>query len=231
MMGRPGTIYPTLLWDEKTVTLVDTGFPGMLPHLQEAMEKAGVPFARLDQVIITHHDIDHIGCLAGIRRELGSRVKVLSSQDEIPYISGEKRPLKLAQFDENLASLPDDRRTIYERMKSGFDASFAPVDRGLTDGEALPIAGGLVAVHTPGHTIGHMCLYLQRSKTLIAGDALRVEDGMLIQTPAGLNYDLLSYRQSLEKLASYQIDAVVTYHGGLYRGPASQEIARLAAQG
>jgi glyoxylase-like metal-dependent hydrolase (beta-lactamase superfamily II) len=229
--GRPGTINPTLIWDDTSVTLVDTGLPGMLPQIQEAMEKADVPFTRLDQIIITHHDIDHIGCLASIRRELGARVRVLSSQDEIPYISGEKRPLKLAQFEENLAGLPDDRRAIYERMKSGFGSSFAPVDQGLADGEALPVAGGLVAIHTPGHTIGHMCLYLQRSQLVIAGDALRVQDGKLIQTPAGLNFDLLSYRQSLEKLAGFQIDTIISYHGGLYRGPASQEIAQLAAQG
>ncbi len=230
MMGRPGTIYPTLIWDETAAALIDTGLPGMLPQLREAIEQTGVPFERLDQVILTHHDIDHIGNLAGIRRELGERVKIRSTVDEMPYISGEKSPLKLAQFEEDLANLPDDRRAIYEWMKSGFQSSFAPVDQALADGEVLPIAGGLVAIHTPGHTIGHMCLYLQRSQLLIAGDALRVEDGKLVQTPAGLNYDLPSYHQSLEKLATYQIDAVITYHGGLYRGPVSQEIARLAAR-
>jgi glyoxylase-like metal-dependent hydrolase (beta-lactamase superfamily II) len=228
---RAGTINPTLIWDDRSVVLVDTGLPGMVPQLKEAFEKAGVPFERLDHVIITHHDIDHIGSLAAIRRELAGPIQVLSSTDEILYVSGEKRPLKLAQFEENLANLPEDRKVMYERMRTGFQGAFAPVDRGLADGEVLPIAGGLMAVYTPGHTIGHMCLYLKRSKTLVAGDALRVEDGKIIQTPAGLNHDEKQSRQSLEKLAVLQIDTVISYHGGLYRGPASQMITQLAAQG
>ena len=58
-----GIIHPTLIWDDNTVVLVDAGFPGQLQQIREAMGSAGVPFDRLDKVIITHHDIDHIGSL------------------------------------------------------------------------------------------------------------------------------------------------------------------------
>jgi glyoxylase-like metal-dependent hydrolase (beta-lactamase superfamily II) len=36
------------------VILVDTGVPGRLQAIREAMDKVGVPFRRLNKVIITH---------------------------------------------------------------------------------------------------------------------------------------------------------------------------------
>ncbi len=43
----------------------------------------------------------------------------------------------------------------------------------LADGQRLDLAGGVRVIFTPGHTPGHIALYLERSRTLIAGDALR----------------------------------------------------------
>ena len=40
-MGRQMTIYPTLIWDEDVMILVDAGFPGLEQQIQEAIEKAG----------------------------------------------------------------------------------------------------------------------------------------------------------------------------------------------
>ena len=50
-----------LIWDEKDAVLVDTGVPGKLPVLKKALDKAGVPFSRINRVFITHHDFDHLG--------------------------------------------------------------------------------------------------------------------------------------------------------------------------
>jgi glyoxylase-like metal-dependent hydrolase (beta-lactamase superfamily II) len=46
------------------------------------------------------------------------------------------------------------------------------VDRELTDGEVLDSAGGVLVVHTPGHTPGHVSLLHLDSRTLITGDAI-----------------------------------------------------------
>ena len=47
-------IHPTLIWDDETVVLVDTGFPGQLHELRKAMDEAGFPFSKLTRVLITH---------------------------------------------------------------------------------------------------------------------------------------------------------------------------------
>ena len=51
---------------------------------------------------------------------------------------------------------------------------FAPVSVShvIRDGDKLPVAGGLRAIHTPGHTPGHISLLHEDSGVLITGDAI-----------------------------------------------------------
>ena len=53
------------------------------------------------------------------------------------------------------------------------------VDMAVADEEVLPYCGGITVIFTPGHTPGHICLYLNQSKILIAGDALVAVHGEL----------------------------------------------------
>ncbi|MHB1044349.1 MAG: MBL fold metallo-hydrolase [Eubacteriales bacterium] len=65
----PSIIHPALVYDKDEVILVDAGFPGQLSIIREAVEKAGFHFGKLSKIIITHHDIDHIGSLSDIFKE------------------------------------------------------------------------------------------------------------------------------------------------------------------
>lgn len=228
-MGSISSIYPTLFHDDQTAILVDTGFPGQLSLFQAAIEQAGVNFDRVHQIILTHHDIDHIGGLRQFQTALQGQVKTLAYVEEKAYIQGEKSPLKLAQFENNLDTLTEDQKTTYTSLKTGFANAFGPVDQILTDGEVLPDFGGITIIATPGHTLGHICLYHIPSKTLIAGDALRVENGQIQATPARINYDMSMYQASLKKLADLDIESVISYHGGLSQDRPKQNIADLAS--
>ncbi len=222
------SIHPTLLADGDALVLVDAGYPGQLAQLRAAVEETGAPFERLTAVLLTHHDIDHLGGLAEIQKALPGQVKVLAGEAEKAYVQGDLRPLKLAPLEDHLDSLSEDLRAFYPKLKAAFQNSFVPVDQTLSDGQELPCCGGAQVVFTPGHTLGHICLYFPASQTLVAGDALRVDDGQLIQSPASTNYDAELYLQSLRKLAEYAVRTVVCYHGGLYQGEAAPRIAALA---
>lgn len=228
MMGRQGIIHPTLICDGETVILVDAGLPAQLDPIREAMQQAGVPFEKLRQVILTHHDIDHLGGMKDILNALPGQVRVLTHSEEKAYIEGEKRALKLAQMEANLDKLPEDRKAFYPVFKRAFENAAVHVDETLSDGDELPYCGGIVVIFTPGHTLGHISLYVKASKTLIAGDALAVADGELNLSPAANNYDQELCKQSAKKLAAYDIETVFCYHGGLYQGDANQRIAALA---
>ncbi len=231
VLGRPYQIYPTLIVDGHTTLLVDAGYPGQHARICEAVEKTGVPFENLNQVILTHQDIDHIGGLSAILSDAPRRIEVLAHEEERPYIQGDQQPHKLAQLADHLEAKPVEIQAIYEKMKLAYQTSYVHVDRTVSDGEELPYLGGVVVIHTPGHTLGHICLYMKKSKILIAGDALEVEEARLVPAPPSINYDLGLYKQSLKKLAGYDIQSVICYHGGLYQDQPLERIAALAKDG
>jgi glyoxylase-like metal-dependent hydrolase (beta-lactamase superfamily II) len=226
--GRQTLVRPVLLWDSAVSVLIDTGFPGQLPGISAAMDRAGLPLKKLNKIIITHQDIDHIGCLAEIAGGADHKIEVLAHASEKPYIQGDKRKIKsspenLKRFD----SLPEEQR---ERMKAIFaNPPKAPVDRTVADGEELPFCGGIIVVATPGHTPGHICLYLKKYKTLVAGDALNIVEGRLTGPNPQNAFDLAQAVSSLEKLAKYDIEKIICYHGGLYSNDPNGSIAKLAA--
>jgi glyoxylase-like metal-dependent hydrolase (beta-lactamase superfamily II) len=231
MQNFQSPIHPTLIQDGDAVILIDTGYPGQLPVIRTQAEGAGASFDRLNTVIMTHHDLDHLGGLGELRTAYPGQFRIFSHETEVSYINGEKRPLKLSALDANFDSLPPERKDLAEKMSSAYARSFSPVDRALVDGERLPYCGGITVIHTPGHTLGHICLYVENIRTLIGGDAFRVEDGELVRCPPEINHDNQMYVNSLKKLSRLDIKAIVNYHGGLYdRGDVNRRIAQLAEE-
>jgi glyoxylase-like metal-dependent hydrolase (beta-lactamase superfamily II) len=230
LAGATRVIYPALIWDADGLMLVDAGFPGQGGLIRAAMERAGADFDRLNRVYLTHHDLDHIGSLRELVAARQGRLEVLTHELEKPYIEGTQAPHKLAHMEANLAALPPEGQAFYPIMKTAFENSHTRVDRTLEDGAELDLCGGVLVIHTPGHTLGHSCLYVRQENTLIAGDALAVDDGRLTLPGSALNYDTLQAQASLRKLSAYPIETVICYHGGMVRGNCTEIIAALLSQ-
>lgn len=227
LMGRLAKVYPVLIWNNKDMILIDTGFPSQLEKFKEAVKMLDLSFERINKILLTHQDIDHVGSLASIVKELNKKVEVISHETEKQYITGEKTPIKLAQLDENKDSLPDDKKSFYEILKTGFANSKTNVDRIVVDNDVLQYCGGIKVIHTPGHTPGHICLYHIPSKTLIAGDAMNIQDGDLKGPNQSNTYDMDEAVNSLKKFTQYDIQNIVCYHGGLYNNNANEAICKL----
>lgn len=227
ILGTPTVINPVLIWDRDTVILIDTGYPGQLPLLRKAIEELSVSFDQLNMVILTHQDIDHVGGLSSILNEL-TNVDVLAHREEKPYIQGEKIPVKVAQLEAHLNSLPEEMKAIYEKLKAFYENNKSKVNKTIADGEELLYCGGITVIYTPGHTPGHICLYLKLSKTLIAGDALNIENGLLVKAAPATTFDMDLSKKSLQKLMNFDVETVICYHGGLYKDNVNERIAELA---
>jgi glyoxylase-like metal-dependent hydrolase (beta-lactamase superfamily II) len=88
-----------------------------------------------------------------------------------------------------------------------------PVELQLVGGEVLGVLGGCEIIHTPGHTPGHLSLYLPALSLLIAGDILRYENGAVTRAPEMYTADPESNEDSLRRLAELDFDRMLPYHG------------------
>ena len=226
--GKLNTVCPVLIKDNDGIALIDTGYPGQLQQIREAAENAGMNYNEINRVILTHHDLDHIGCLAAIVNDLPGKVEVISHELEKPYVQGEITPLKMAQMEARLDSLNEQMKSLYEGMKRGYFISTAKVDRTVGDGDQIPFYGGIKIIHTPGHTHGHISLYLKRIKTLIAGDIMFCEEGRLVAPPPSANFNNTQAKESIKKLTEFDIEKVICYHGGFFGDNPNQSIAEMA---
>lgn len=199
-------IHPILLWDDEMAVLIDTGFPGQIEDIQVEMEKVRVSFDKLKVVILTYQDIDHIGSLPELLQRCGNNIKVYAHELDKPYIEGDLPLLK----DGNVENPPKGN-----------------VSDTVIDGQELLYCGGILILHTPGHTPGHISLYLKQSKILIAGDSMYSVNGMLGGIHAPTTINIKEAQQSLKKYLNLHIESVVCYHGGLSKGNINLQLQKL----
>lgn len=215
--GIIDAIYPVILIDEKDMILIDCGYTNFLPLIEESARKNGINLDRLTKIIITHHDFDHMGSVASFKRKY-SDVKVLSSVIDEKYISGKEKSLRLQQAESIYNKLPDkDKENAMNFHKMLESVEGVNVDMLLKDKDIFDWCGGVEIIETPGHMPGHISIYLKESKTLIAGDALVLEDQMLVIANPKYTLDMTKAKESTYKLLSYDIDKIVCYHGGIYK--------------
>jgi len=110
----------------------------------------------------------------------------------------------------------------------GYD--FGDRVRALPMGDTVPALPGWRAVHTPGHTAGHICLWREADRTLLAGDALTTVNqdsllGMVVQKaefrrpPAPFTTDWGAAQSSVEHLGKLRPTTVSAGHGPPVSGP------------
>lgn len=222
--GQQQVITPVLLRDDQEVVLVDCGYPGFIPLLESAIHCYGLTFQDITRLIITHHDIDHLGSLAAIKR-IYPHICIIAHEVEAPYIEGQLKAKRLLQAEDTLHFLPAEDKQQAESFIAMLQAiEPTPVDVTVTNGEHLSWSGGIEIIHTSGHTPGHLSLYLLESKTLISGDALVIEQGRLDLANPQYTLNLQEAVRSIERLLDYEIEQVICYHGGLYSGNVRQAL-------
>jgi glyoxylase-like metal-dependent hydrolase (beta-lactamase superfamily II) len=104
-----------------------------------------------------------------------------------------------------------------------FSAIAAP-DRELCDGDLADVPGWrLRAVHTPGHTPGHLCFVDELAQRLFAGDHVlpRITPNISL-FPTGNGEPLAEYLDSLAKVRDLKVDEIMPAHEWRFRGLAER---------
>lgn len=209
-------IYPVVLGDDENCVLVDCGFVGALPKIEEALGTHGLSPEAVTHIVLTHQDHDHIGAAAAFKKKYPN-VRVLASADEAPYISGARKSLRLEQAEQLQDLLPPEQQE-FGKAFCRLLRSVEPVqiDQLLYGGALLPFCGGCHVLATPGHTPGHISLFLTAFDTIISGDAMALEGGKPVLANPQFTLDMENAAASMHRLLSHPAKKLVCYHGGLF---------------
>lgn len=211
--GQQQYIYPSLIELNNELTLVDTGYANFLPLIEAEIMKKGYKLNQLKNIIITHYDDDHIGSLYAFKEKYPS-IRIIASDIESKYISGEVESERLVQAEEMLANMPKEEiefgQWFVQQLKN---LNHVAVDEKVHDGQMI-LDHKCRVVATPGHTSGHISLYFPHLNRVITGDAAVHEKGELCIANPHFCLDIEKAGQSLEKIKSLKAETYYSYHGG-----------------
>jgi glyoxylase-like metal-dependent hydrolase (beta-lactamase superfamily II) len=198
------------------LTLIDTGYPGSMATILSLLQKQGENPYAIKRVILTHAHPDHAGSASALQAQLG--VPVLAHQLEAPLLeAGSSGQFPIYPSPGLVNGL------IYQLFIKGGKGTIPPVrvDERLQHTDLIAVAGGLQVLHTPGHSVGHMALWLKEEGVMIAGDTCAHILGLDFST---VYEDRSVGIRSLQQMAEYPFDQAVFGHGSPLQGQANQKI-------
>jgi glyoxylase-like metal-dependent hydrolase (beta-lactamase superfamily II) len=201
--------------------LVDAGLKWSAPRIKQMAEELFWPEVRPAAIILTHAHFDHVGSLVKLAREWD--VPVYAHYMEQPYLNGQ-------------CSYPPADPTVGGGLMSAMSWMYprGPVDisdhlQTLPEDGTIPVLPGWEYLHTPGHSPGHISLFREWDRLLIAGDAFvttkaesavstMLQREVVSGPPKYFTPDWDAAEESVRKLADLNPGIVATGHGRPMRG-------------
>ncbi|HKZ51605.1 MAG TPA: MBL fold metallo-hydrolase [Dehalococcoidia bacterium] len=192
-----------LIVDGDEGALIDSGFADKESLKTRLDYLQSLPGLRLRYIVLTHHHFDHSSGAHRLRKATGAHI-VIHPQEKSPLLDWKKDSPQDIEVPEG------EHAEQIRRFRR--EAARAKPDQLAEDGQLLPVGGlTLEVIHTPGHTMGSICLYLREEKALFTGDTV-LGLGTVVVSPAPFG-DMTRYLQSLERLKTYDVALLLPGHG------------------
>ena len=187
--GRDGCVYLMSLVE---LILIDTGAGWSIDKIMNNVHRLGFDCKNLSKILLTHCHIDHIGGAPEIKRRFGSKIYI-HKLDAPPLESGDPILTAATWYQTTFPPTP-------------VDAKFNLEEETLKIGDQE-----IICLHTPGHTPGSICIYLDKDgkRILFAQDL----HGPLLPE---FGSNLEDYDRSTKKLLDLDADILCEGHFGIY---------------
>ncbi len=207
--------------EDRQWVLIDAGIPGTAGLISGTAAKRFGANARPAAIVMTHGHFDHIGALEQLAAEWDA--PIYAHELEIPYLNGQAAyPPADPSVGGGLMALLS---PLYPRGPINVSARL----RMLPSDGSVPFMSGWRWIHTPGHTPGHISLWNEATRTIIAGDAFITtaqESAYAVATQKPVMHGPPMYftpnwqdaRESVRKLAALNPQLAVTGHGPAMQG-------------
>jgi glyoxylase-like metal-dependent hydrolase (beta-lactamase superfamily II) len=203
-----------LVGEDRTV-LVDTGIAGtpeevIIPYLEEI----GLSLEDVDEVIISHADVDHCGGNRALKERHPSLWFSCGEPDRAYVESNQVMLAEIYRWSEPYGFGLDEDSLDWIRRELGGDS---PIDAGLRGGETMRLGPDrrIEILHLPGHTLGHLGIWDPKNNAAIIIDAA-LETGIYDREGNRLipprYFAATLYQSTIRKLQTLRPEHLLTAH-------------------
>lgn len=196
--------------------LIDASMPRSADKMVSVVEGRFGKNSRPKAIILTHGHFDHVGAVIELVEHWG--ISVYAHELEMPFLTGQM-------------SYPEPDSTVKGGMVAKMSPMFPnePINLGanihtLPSDGTVPHMPEFRWIHTPGHTPGHVSLFREKDRALIAGDAfvtvkpeylykVMTQEQEISGPPRYLTTDWKAAKESVQKLEALKPSVAITGHG------------------
>jgi glyoxylase-like metal-dependent hydrolase (beta-lactamase superfamily II) len=191
--------------------------------LLQSLAQLGYSLDNLQNIVLTHHHLDHIGLINRILKH--RHIPVFAHPHALPRLTRDQKfILGRIEFFKQLYHEMGCGKTaerFLEQMKANMhvnrnlkiESDIIPIE----EGSAIPGLDNLELMFTPGHAVDHLVFYDRQRELLIAGDHILpniLSNALVEPGPDGKRLlSLVSYRQSLMKCRNLKANLIFPGHG------------------
>ena len=199
----PPNVY--LIRDGKEGILVDSGIDSE-ESTEIQVNYLNAQSIDLRHIVLTHHHMDHMGGAERLRQATGACVSM-------------HRQESLLLDKQRTARTEDWSTSNHDAIAQTKEATKGTtIDRWLLDRDTIALNElTLQVVHSPGHTLGSICLYLPQERVMFTGDTVPgIGTTAVMPPPIG---DMALYFNSLVHLKTYDVSLLLPGHGPVIINP------------